>query len=264
MNLGLSLNRVELYDLPSLQDTVNVMVRFADAQGLDQSPTTTDWLLGRGWDQTLWGGAETPFPTKEDLDTLFPHLPVWVWRVDGHAGWANSAALALVAPLPEEVEGGEIVRDDDGDPTGILIDNAMWIIEQSGLVDPSQDDLLLATTVAIQECNRLGLTGVHDAGVFFNYLDIYQDVIRETPDRFSLRNYAFIECDDPVSYCGDDRPKLFDAGAEHGLGPLLTVRSAKVFVDGALGSWGAALLEPYTDQPNNTGLMRMTEEETAT
>ena len=99
------------------------MVKFVEENPLEEG----EWLLGRGWDQNNWGSE---FPTKEDLDSSFPNIPVYLKRVDGHAAWVNSETLRRVPPLPQEdPEGGQIIRDEKGEPTGIFIDNAMWLIE---------------------------------------------------------------------------------------------------------------------------------------
>ena len=123
-----------------------------------------DWLLGRGWDQNDW--LEKQLPTRDDLDRAFPERPVWLRRVDGHAGWANSAALAQAGRDLDgdwQPDAGFIHRDPDGIATGVLIDRAMGLVEAQA-PEPSRLVMAQALREAIAMMTRLGLTGVHDAG----------------------------------------------------------------------------------------------------
>jgi len=246
MNQGLMMIQVDLFGSTSVDDAVHKLLKFVEENPLEEG----EWLLGRGWDQTNWGDK---FPTKEDLDPYFPNTAIYLKRVDGHAAWVNSEALRQSDPLPnEDPEGGEIIRDEQGNPTGILIDNAMWLVEE--FIPPiSLQKKRTALSMAIYECNKNGLTGVHDAGVKKSDIDFFKrEIDRGT---FNLRNYVFLACENGVYFCPEVSPILL------GYGDKLTVRSVKLYLDGALGSWGAAMIEPYSDDPTTTGLLRMPPEE---
>lgn len=211
------------------------------------------WLTGRGWDQNDWPVKE--FPTRHDLDKAFPDRPVWLRRIDGHAAWANTTALEAVGldslRQIDDPEGGTIRRDAAGDPTGVFIDAAMGIVDRV-VPEPSEEELDRALELALQETAKYGLTGVHNAGVGLRTIERYKRFIDE--GRFNLRVYAMI----------GGRSEAFDYFCEHG--PLrnykdrLSVRGVKYYIDGALGSRGAALLEDYSDDPGNRGLLQKSPE----
>jgi hypothetical protein len=221
-----------------------------------------EWIQGRGWDHTLWEGQQ--FPTRADLDAVAPDHPVYLGRVDGHAGWANSRALALAGidrGTPDPA-GGQILRDARGEPTGTLIDNAFRLVTR--LIPPlSREQRLEAIRLSIEECLSVGLTSVHEAGGFDEDIELYQQLMRE--GRFDLRIYEFLRW--PVNE--QQRPHSYDSldaylvkGPQIGLHDhRLTIRGIKMSIDGALGSRGAAFLEPYADDPGNTGLLRLTADE---
>lgn len=222
---------VDLMGLDSLEKIIEALLDFVEENPISEG----NWLLGRGWDQNLWGGD---FPTKEDLDPYFPTTPVYLTRVDGHASWCNSAVLKIVPPLPEEdPAGGLIIRDENGEATGVFVDNAMVLIY--AYVPPYDDATLMdALTLAIHECNKFGLTGVHDAGVSKNDIDFFKRAVDQ--GRFNIRNYVFIACEGDALFCPEASPITI------GYGDKVTVRSVKMALDGALGSWGAAMIEPYS------------------
>ncbi len=208
-----------------------------------------EWIVGRNWDQTNWGGR---FPSARDLDGAAPANPVFLSRVDGHAGWANSAALKLagITAQTPDPSGGRIVKDDRGQPTGIFVDKAMSLV--SSIIPPATAaQIQRRLELAANECARVGLTTVHDAGVSQLDLDAYRALI--AADKFPLRVYAMIGGTGPL-WRG-----YLNKGPE--IGERLTVRAIKLYADGALGSRGAALWQPYTDDPGNTGLMMTTRED---
>lgn len=213
------------------------------AQGL----APQDWLLGRGWDQNDW--PEQVFPGRRELDELFPDRPVWLRRIDGHAGWANSAALALAdRDLTGDWQpaGGFIHRDQAGNPTGVLIDGAMGLIDPL-VPEPSEQLLVESLDLAIAQMVRWGLTGVHDPGVDVAVVERY--IRRIEAGRFATRVYAMTDG------AGATLDWLCERGMlDHPSGRLL-MRSAKLYQDGALGSRGAALLADYADEPGNRGLL---------
>ena len=242
MGLGEALLQADLVGTTSKADIVARLTDFA--------ATLPDgaWLTGRGWDQNDWGG-DGAFPTRADLDAAFPDRPVWLGRVDGHAGWANTAAIRAAgldpdAPAPPDMEGGAIVRDDRGRPTGVFVDAAEGLIQQA-IPEPDRAFAEEALRRALEETARYGLTGVHEAGTPQAAVGLYRQFARE--GRFPLRVYAMITPDEIGPFC-DQNP---DGIAE----PRLRVRSVKLYADGALGSRGAALLAEYADDPGNTGLL---------
>lgn len=213
------------------------------------------WLLGRGWDQNTWAGQQ--FPAAADLDALFPDRPVWLRRVDGHAGWANSAAMALVERELAgdwQPEGGRIMRDEHGRPTGIFIDAAMDLVDA---VRPPADAALAsrALELGMQSAVAHGLTGVHDAGVSLRQLEAYRALA--DAGRMPLRVHAMADGDSAAL------AELCRSGLYEHPGGRLQMRAVKLFVDGALGSRGAALLEDYSDEHGNRGLLLLSPEQLA-
>ncbi len=208
-----------------------------------------EWVTARNWDQTNWGGS---LPTASDLDKAAPDHPVYLTRVDGHAAWANSAALRLagVTSKTQDPPGGKIIRDANGNPTGVLIDRAMGLV-RSKIPPATYAQTKQQLELAARECARLGLTGVHDAGVSRDDLRAYRELIAE--DRFPLRIYAMIGGD------GSLWKEYLARGPE--IGDKLTVRAIKLVADGALGSRGAAMWQPYSDEKGNTGLLMTTKED---
>ncbi|RJP78112.1 MAG: amidohydrolase [Candidatus Zixiibacteriota bacterium] len=202
------------------------------------------WITGRGWDQNGWPGRE--FPTWRDLEGTEAH-PVYLRRVDGHAAWVNRTALdrAGITRDTPDPPGGRLLRDARGEPTGVLLDNAADLVRRI-IPEPSRAERLEWARAAIRECHRYGLTGMHDAGVDEATLEI----LRELRDReeLTLRVYAMLDDADSAFVA-----RQFAAGPQ--VDPWLTVRALKLYADGALGSRGAALLEPYSDDPSTRGLM---------
>lgn len=211
------------------------------------------WLVGRGWDQNDWpadaSGAH-PFPTRADLDAAFPDRPVYLTRIDGHAAWANTAAFAAAGGLDSlarvaDTDEGRFERDAEGRPAGVMVDAAMGHVARR--VPPHGAEALdRALTRALETTARLGLTGVHDMGVDAG--DVQRYARRIDAGTFPLRVVAMI----------GGRGATFDAFCRQpivGHGGRLWVRGVKLYADGALGSRGAALLAPYTDAPNTSGLL---------
>jgi predicted amidohydrolase YtcJ len=207
-----------------------------------------DWITGRGWDQNDW--AVKDFPDKSLLDRAAPGHPVLLSRVDGHAAWVNSEAIAaagLTSDTPDP-PGGRIVRDDSGEPTGILVDNAMELVAKV-IPELDREELEARLAAASERMLSVGLTGVHDMGVDESELALYRDWA--SAGRLKTR---------VVAYLGADRETLdwWDATGYSTVGleptPHLKVAGVKFYADGALGSRGAALLATYSDEPGNRGL----------
>lgn len=222
----------------------------------DAPPTSYegDWLVGRGWNQNDWVEDGLAFPHRRLLDEHFPAVPVAMSRVDGHALWVNSEALrrGRIDRGTPDPAGGRIVRDGGGEPTGVLIDNAMDLLRDvlPKLTDAQRQERLGA---AFKRLVSVGLTEVHDAGMDFDTFTLLQqwDAVGLLP----IRVYAMAAGQDV-----DAAPYL-----ERGpfTGRLLTLRSVKFYLDGALGSRGAALHRPYSDDPAHSGLLLLTPEEFA-
>ncbi len=211
------------------------------------------WIRGRGWDQNLWPTKR--FPTHEILDKISPDNPVYLARVDGHAAWINKKALEIagISNQVPDPEGGRIIRDGSGNPTGVFVDNAMALISKF-LPPPSVKESEEAIKLAVEECLQFGIVCMDDMGVDSKEIEIYKGLIDRK--EFPFRVYAAI---DGLGETWDQYTKKTDAGAPKGLllgygDNRLWVRAIKLYVDGALGSRGAALLEPYSDDPNNRGL----------
>lgn len=241
LNLGFALLSADLVGADS-KDEVLARLRAFEAR----LPAGA-WLTGRGWDQNRWPGAQ--FPTAADLDAAFPDRPVWLRRIDGHAGWANSAAMALAGRELSgqwQPDGGRILRDADGKATGVLIDAAMALV---GGAEPAPDEAtrLRALELALAEAARLGLTGVHDAGVSLDTLRLLRGLADQ--DRLPLRVYAMADGD------AEALDWLCREGRYRHPGGRLEMRSVKLYMDGALGSRGAALLRDYSDEAGNRGLL---------
>ena len=209
------------------------------------------WIIGRGWDQNDW--AVKQFPDRSLLDRVAQNNPVSLRRIDGHALWVNSKTLALanITTDTKDPFGGKIHRDEKGNPTGILIDNAMDLVGNV-MSDITSEEIEERLKLALEECARLGLTEVHDMGVDLETIEIYKKIIDS--GQCPIRVYAAI---------GDHEKTLkhyLQHGKEIGYGNgLLTVRAVKLYIDGALGSRGAALIDEYLDDPGNRGLTVMSE-----
>ncbi len=206
------------------------------------------WIRGRGWDQNRWPGAR--FPSERTLSALVPDHPVLLARVDGHAVWVNQRALeaAGIGAATADPAGGRILRLPDGRPSGVLVDNAMDLV-LSRIPAPARQETERLLAGAMAELVKAGLTSVHDAGVDSQTLEVYRDLAAR--DRLPLRVYAMIDGQVPRDRLAEQM-RLWARTPEVG---RLTVRAVKFYADGALGSRGAALFEPYSDDPATSGLL---------
>ncbi len=205
------------------------------------------WVEGRGWDQNRW--ADGQWPTHERLSAAVPDHPVALVRVDGHATLVNAAAMraANITAATVDPSGGQLLRGANNEPTGVLIDNAEGLV--SRVIPPVN---AAETRKSLLEAQSLmhasGLTGVHDAGAGRAMIDLYETMAKA--GEIDLRLYAMIS-DDSAAIA-----HYFNVGPRSSLyNSRLWVRSIKLYSDGALGSRGAALLEPYSDDPTNSGLL---------
>jgi predicted amidohydrolase YtcJ len=211
-----------------------------------------EWIAGRGWDQTRWPGQH--FPTRASLDRAAPGHPVALVRVDGHATWASGMALARagISIHTTDPEGGRIARDERGEPTGLLIDLAQDLI-RSLVPPPTEERFDEAVDVVIAECLAKGLTGAHEPGLDLAAVASYTRLIGR--GRFPFRVFAALSGRKAWS-------QYRERGAPESIGDgRLIVGAVKLWLDGALGSRGAALHAPYCDDPANTGLLLVPPEE---
>jgi len=247
--LAVSFTRANLVGAASKREVMDRLREFA--ADLPEG----EWLLGRGWDQNDW--PEQVFPDRQDLDAEFPDRPVWLRRIDGHAAWANSVAMDqadvdLGGDWQEE--GGYVHRDANGQATGIFIDGAMQYIEK--VVPETSPELIdAALDVATNRLVSLGITGVHDPGINRDVIALYQQKISQ--GSFPLRVYAMADgMNETTDWLCESGPLSDPSGR-------LFMRSVKLYADGALGSRGAALLQDYSDEPGNRGLMFINQQELA-
>jgi predicted amidohydrolase YtcJ len=238
--LGLALDEVDLVATNSFDEVMaRVKPRVASA-------SANEWIQGRGWDQTRWPAKD--FPTAAALDSAISDHPVWLTRVDGHAGLANSAAMRLagITAATPDPEGGRLIRDAQGNPTGVFVDLAQSLIE-SKIPQATYEQVKRRVLAAAQRIAENGLTEIHDAGADASMMRAVRELVDEK--RFPIRLYQMV-ADEPALVA-----KWFKRGPMIDYGGRWTVRSVKMYADGALGSRGAALLAPYSDDPTNSGLL---------
>ena len=249
-NLGAAAEAVSLRESTNAADAAAKVARAAA-----ERPATEwgEWIVGRGWDQTRWPSGE--FPSHLDLDSAIPDRPVALRRVDGHALWANRAALSVagITAATQDPPGGRILRDSRGEPTGVLIDAAMGLVTRH-IPAPTEAirrrRIVQAATIAVQN----GLTGVHEMGLDDSTVAVYRQLAQN--GELPLRVIAYLAGSKALI---DDLPRRKPEPPDGKA--YFTVRGIKLFTDGALGSRGAALLEPYSDDPGNKGLPSTTPEE---
>lgn len=241
--LGRNLSVVSLVGADSVEEVVRRLGEATPAayQG--------DWLLGEGWDQNRF--PSRAFPGRAELDKRFPHTPVVLWRVDTHALWVNGEALRRAGLTRETADpaGGKLVRDERGELTGVLVDNAMKAV-LAALPEPTDEQLEARLVRALERCAQAGLTGVHDAGMDLRTFSLLQswDMVGRLP----LRVYA-------MAWGQGEWEAYLDRGTY--AGRMLEMKAVKLLADGALGSRGAAMHEPYSDAPGEKGLWLLSAEE---
>ena len=245
LTYGLGLLRVDLVGATTEAEAAQRVLNFA------ANNTELDWVQGRGWNQVLWDSNE--FPTAASLDALVSDRPVWLTRVDGHAAWANTMAMEL-AGIDRDTEdpvGGQIIRDEDGNATGVFVDTAMSYVREQ-IPDTTFEEEKIALTASMKSLATYGITSVHDAGIGSSTIAAYKELVAEAP--LPIRVYAMISAGDPLY---QDR---LDEGFFESDDLTFAIESVKVVADGALGSRGAALIEDYHDEPGNRGLLRYNDE----
>jgi predicted amidohydrolase YtcJ len=189
-----------------------------------------------------------------DLDAQIADRPVWLERIDGHAGWANKKAMQLAGITRDSVSppGGEIIRDSQGEPSGVLIDNAMRLVMDI-IPKPNSAEIKLALDTVSRHLLSLGITSAHDAGVLSPEHKVYRQLADS--GEMQVRIYGM------YSSTEQDLQQVLAAGHSSDPSELYSMRSIKIYTDGALGSRGAAMLEPYSDRPGHRGLLLTSREE---
>lgn len=212
-----------------------------------------EWLTGRGWDHTLWGGK---FPSKADLDAVAPNNPVYLVRVDGHVGWANSAALKLAGIVANTANpnGGEIERDSSGEATGIMKETAQGLIARF-VPPPTPEQSVKGLELALDMAKKYGITSVHDISGY-ETTKLYRQFLSQ--DKLTVRITEMQTFDDSIETLKQQRAE-FAAFKDNP--SRLKLGALKGYVDGTLGSKTAAMLAPFSDDPHNSGIPRRTPEE---
>ena len=248
--VGLTDAHCHLYGLGV--DLENVSVRAATSEAnaakivaeAAKTRPVSEWLFGRGWDQNKWPGQQ--FPNKTTLDAAISDRPVLLRRIDGHAAWLNSRALAAAGITKDSKDppGGKILRDPNGEPTGVLVDNAQDLVDTkmaAPTADVRERRILAAAKIAVE----LGFTAVHEMGIDWETAAAYEKLAAE--NRLPLRVYAYLAGD-------PNRAEELRTRKPRPAVGRFVMRGVKFFADGALGSRGARLYEDYADDKGNRGL----------
>lgn len=216
-----------------------------------------EWILARGWDQNTW--KEKVFPNREHLDALLRDIPIALIRIDGHAMWCNSKALEIadITRNTKSPFGGEIIKTSAGEPSGILLDEAMQLIYNAM---PAEDKASIKRTLlaGLQEFARYHV-GVHDMGIPAEWWEIYKEIYEESGDSL-IRADVFLDMSKPSGkklFLDKIQRDTFDDSPH----PDLKLIGIKIYLDGALGSRGAQLFEEYNDDPGSYGLSLMDDTE---
>lgn len=244
MDIGFAALTLDLSDTTSLEDALTKIKAFAEGEGAGRP-----WILGRGWNQEKWGLGR--FPTAAELDAIVPDIPVWLERADNHANWANTEAMrrAGITSATADPAGGRIIRDAAGNPTGVFIDNAIALVGRI-VPEPRAIDRDAAFAKAQERLLANGITAVADMGTpiedwqtFRRAGDLGQLKVRIMAYADSVESMVLIGGPRPTPWLYDDRLRL---------------NGIKLYLDGALGSRGAILKQPYEDQPDTRGLPLLT------
>ncbi len=236
LGLGLNEQQVDLVGTTSFEDMMKRVLDFSNKNNVD-------YILGRGWDETDWD--DKTVPDNVLLSKLFPDTPILLRRVDGHSALCNEAALKLGnITANTKVDGGEVALN-NGKPTGILLDNAQALVLKHW-PQPTKMEIAKALLAAQDICFDYGLTTVDDAGLSRESIEIIDSL--QQLGELNMRVYAMVSAKDTLAVDYYLKKGVYKTNK-------LNVRSFKVYADGALGSHGALLRQPYTDQPQKYGLL---------
>ncbi|PTB38901.1 hypothetical protein M441DRAFT_49268 [Trichoderma asperellum CBS 433.97] len=238
LQYGEFLHSVDLFGSQSLDEVRHRIKAYLAAN--PEAGTEKHWLRGVGWDQSAFGRM----PTADDIeqDDQLKGIFMMLDRIDVHCAWVSQSVLNLLPDEIPNVPGGEIIRDPG---PGVFCDNAMDMIMDLW-PKPGAQQKTQAVLSAMRELNKVGLVGMHDAGVTAENARLYSELASSSPD-WTVRVYGMLECAKRNTFCPEDAPVMSHQDAK------FTLRSVKLFADGALGSWGSAMLEPYTDHPWTSG-----------
>ncbi|MCK5692596.1 MAG: amidohydrolase family protein [Bacteroidales bacterium] len=231
---GMNLNAVDVAGTESVDEIIEVLKAFRE-----KNPGA--WITGRGWDQNDWEVKE--FPDKTMLDKHFPKTPILLRRIDGHAAWANSLALEMAGVTADSKVGGGRVMLSKGEPNGILVDNAIGLVARK--VPPATEaDMINALQQAEKNCFSVGLTSVQDAGISKQVVELIDSLHRAGSLKIRMNTW--------LSPSEANFTHFVEKGPYQSA--HLSINTVKLFTDGALGSRGARMIEPYSDDPGNLGL----------
>ena len=246
MGMGYSLMTLDLQSTTSYEEVIQRVEKAVE----DAIPG--EWIIGRGWHQSKWdsisGEVVKGFPNNLMLTAVSPDNPVVLRHASGHAMLVNEKAMDMagINSNTRDIEGGEIITDQNGNPTGIFIENAMGFIGRY-IPEHTEESDRKAFKLASLNCLENGITSFHDAGEDDDIIQLFKEIMEG--EGFSTRLYVMLSGDDTELL-----EKYYQNGPEIGLGNnFLTIRSVKLFVDGALGSRGAWLMESYSDMPGHFG-----------
>ncbi|KAJ0321621.1 hypothetical protein Brms1b_002648 [Colletotrichum noveboracense] len=234
---GEFLHSADLFGASTLNDVRGRLRDYAESH--PDAGTKDEWIRGIGWDQNAYGKMPTAADIEED--ELLKGKYFMLDRIDVHCAWVSQAVLDLLPADIPDVPGGEIVREPG---MGVFCDNAMDLVTNLW-PKPGPEKKRAFVSAAMAKLNEVGLVGMHDAGVFPDQLDLYADMA-QTED-WTVRVYAMLECAQRNTFCPDDAARVLRKD------DWFSVKSVKLFADGALGSWGSAMIEPYSDRPDMSG-----------
>jgi predicted amidohydrolase YtcJ len=237
--LGAQLDRVNLVDVATEEEAVALIVEHA------KNVPPGEWIVGRGWDEGAWANR---YPDKELLTAAVPDHPVYLRSLHGFAGWANQMALDVLGinAATEAPVGGEIRRDDQGEPNGLFLNNATDLLDD-GIPAPSDEEITRHVLTGLNQMAKDGYVAVHDAGLDSRAMSILERL--EAEGRLPIRVYAMLSLRDE-----DLIRKWIEKGPDTDNDSMLVTRSVKAYYDGALGSRGARLLYDYSDRPGYRGI----------
>ena len=248
LGMGRQKTRLELSNIRSYEEMVNLVAEAV------KTAKKGEWILGRGWHQSKWEKIPSPsvkgFQIHDALSAVSPDNPVYLTHASGHAGFANAMAMKLAGVTSETTfaEDGEIMKDVDGNPTGIFVENAEKLISEH-IPESTPETDAKALKAAMEECLKYGVTSFQDAGSEQKDIDLYKKFLEN--EALKIRVYVML-----AGWDEEDTllQRWYKKGPEIGLGDNhLTIRSIKMYSDGALGSRGAWLLNEYSDRPAHFG-----------